>query len=163
MKGGRLRWAARVFLTLGALCVSAGGIEVEQAEAPTEYFDAGNGHRLAVRRWRPGTGYRPRAVLIVQHGAQTHSAYFASLGRALPVAGFECVAFDHQGTKDARLASGMRARRPRAASTGVSFARGEAGVAVPAQRIVLRCAGVQRCPARMHGGGGREVRGDGCR
>jgi len=96
-EGIRPRRAVQVLLTLGAMCVAAGGIEAEQAEAPTEFVETGKGQRLAVRRWRPAAGSRPRAVLILVHGAQTHSAYFVPLGRALAAAGFECVAFDQQG------------------------------------------------------------------
>jgi len=89
-----------------------------------------------------------------------------ALSRGFPDFAFakrlDCAILDEDGrTKDvARLEMGMCAHRPRAATTSVLFARGEAGVAVPVKRTVLWCAVVQRCSARLHPGDGRAVLGD---
>jgi alpha-beta hydrolase superfamily lysophospholipase len=47
----------------------------------------------------PDAGYHQARAVMLQHGAQhKHSAYFESFGKELAAAGFECVAFDQQGT-----------------------------------------------------------------
>ena len=65
-----------------------------------EFVESSNGHKLAVRRWRPDAVYhRPRAVILIHSGAQhKYNANIDTFGTELAAAGFECVAFDQQGT-----------------------------------------------------------------
>jgi len=59
-------------------------------------FAGVGGLTIFTRSWRPRTG-RPRAVVVISHGFNSHSGYYAWVGRELAAQGFAVHALDHRG------------------------------------------------------------------
>lgn len=60
-----------------------------------EFFTGKSGTRLFARSWRPTT--RPRAVVVICHGVNSHSGQYLWTGEQLAAAGFAVYAYDHRG------------------------------------------------------------------
>ena len=52
--------------------------------------------KIFARSWRP-EGLAPRALVVIAHGVNSHSAYYEWVGQQLSAAGFAVYALDHRG------------------------------------------------------------------
>jgi acylglycerol lipase len=59
-------------------------------------FKGVGGLNIFARAWRP-EGASPRALIVISHGVNSHSAYYDWVGRQLSAAGFAVYALDHRG------------------------------------------------------------------